>query len=439
MMAQIDINIQDAERQFQFMRKALLVYLFGTLLFYFFGPIGWVVVAPWTLVLVVLCYLGLALGSKSGHPRIVSVRLAQWTSKAKSGPRKGFFVAIFGVVIILSLKNAVIFGSPVPPPSTFASSYSTIKELEESIRGFAYVNFILSPLLLLSVCYLLQTTRQKWVNRIFITLAILFFIYSSIIVGSGNAIVEMVLLFLLIHLGRKRIKASSYLKALLAVIIVGLSIAGILRSRLEGLNTITMPVIPNQGIVDQFSIKDANVGQFSVYMLSRYLTQGYQGMQFGQAVSPQALALPFTSSRFMVRQYQRFGVLSEKFISLEEQINETAGWRDRQQWATTFLWLREDVPTILLPLLSYFFGKFFRNVTMVFLMMPSPFRLAQSMLIVRIILFLPLNAIFVATGEELVRSTVFLFIPSALLVMASIFRYFESSMLVSKPFPKRSL
>lgn len=428
-----DVDYSEAEHKFMFLRKALLVYLFGTLAFYLFGPIDWVVVAPWTLVLVVLCYVGLALGSKTGRPTIVSVRFAQWSSNKADKSKKWLLIAVIGVFAILALKNTVIFGSPVPPPATLTSGYATIKELEENIRGFAYVNFLLSPVLLLSICYLLQTTRQNIVNKIFIGTTILFFIYSGIIVGSGNAFIEVVLLILLIYLTRNRIKASSYVKAMVAVLIIGLSIGGILRPRLEGLETISMTVVPNQGIIDEFDIRESNAAEFSFYMLSRYLTQGYQGLQFGADVAPQALAIPLTSSRFMVRQYQRVGMLSEQFQSLEVQVNETAGWRDRQQWSTTFLWLREDIPTLLLPVICYLFGMFFRNIVMVYLMRPSAFRLAQTMLSIRIVLFLPLNAIFVATGDELVRSTVFLFIPSILLATAAILRHLGSRMLITEP------
>lgn len=418
----------EALAQYLLARNTLFLYCLATFFLYFFGPIPWVPVAPLSLTVIFFSYIAFFIGSRARGRR------ARKTYFGKRDQPKGrlFFSAgnpvlqVFFIIVITAVKNIVLFSTPLPSPLTILSSYDLLKNVEEENQIFAYLNFLISPLTIWLLAGLVMNKGKllSKTNLLISGFAVLFYLYSVTLTGSGNAIMEMMILFGLVFFRRHRVSLSTFLKLILGVVFVALTLAAVLRPRLADLDSITIPVEIQQGELYEFSLSDASLVDFSGFIMTFYVTNGYQGFQYSEGIRPDAMFYPLAASKFMQRQYQRFGLLPADFQSLEDKAEKRVGWPAGLLWSTAFLWFKENVPLLILPVLLYFFGIGFFHVIYGYLVFPSAFRLVQSMLMVKVIMFLPLNAISLATGEELSRTLIFLLFPA----LISIFVFLNSAL-----------
>lgn len=420
------VQTPDPHSQYRLIRNVLCAFCFFTFLLYLFGPIPWVPVAPVSLAVIFLSYSAFWYGSRSGGRQAsrVAFRSHLPRSEANSGIQKKPALLVLAIFFIVSLKNSVLFSSPFPPPAAILSSYEVLKKLEEGNQIFAYVNFFLSPLLIWLVASLMLNRFNKTSRSNFISsfLAVVFYIYSVALTGSGNAILELIILVSLLHARHYKVTRMTLIKLFAGVLITALILSAVLRPRLDNLDSIAIPVEVQSGQVYNFSLYNSSLVEFAGFIMSFYVTNGYQGFQYSEGISPDALWHPLAASKFMQRQYEKLGLLPQNFEALEAKVEKRSGWPAGLLWGTTFLWLRENVPLLGLPLVLYFIGVGFYYSVFGYLTFSTPFRLVQSMLMVKVVLFLPLNAISLATGEEMVRTMIFLLIPAFLLLSARIGR-----------------
>lgn len=96
--------------------------------------------------------------------------------------------------------------------------------------------------------------------------------------------------------------------------------------------------------------------------LGKYVSHAYCGLAY-------ALELPFEntyglgfSRSLMEYATQYFGIPYMNEHTYNARIDMLYGWKDGQWWPTAFIWYGNAVSLWLVPLVMFFFGRFFKNV-----------------------------------------------------------------------------
>ncbi len=392
------------------MQKFSNIWVFGTLLLFYFGPIPWDGARDgWVALVVVAAMVGLNLGCMSvpssavcTYRTVIPQRLANTKISA---------YAVMVVFILLSANQVynatgLSFISPSSWSVNFGEIYTEYQENSRIPRVSTPLESLMSlikaalfPLALAAFChYFLK-------DRILAALFIFPMVGSSFMRGTDKETFDILVMIIIcaFYSGFKRkiIVGAAVLVPIFLILFVERKLG-----RREDLPAcFEFVCISYDGLLSAISPKL----EFGWTMIVLYITNGYQGLsvaltvpfefQFGLGHLPPIQRLLCSLTRMMC-----------DISTYDDRITE-AGWDAAYRWTTLFPTLANDIHFVLIPIYMFFMGRIMRCAEIFWQNEKNPIALATLIMLSIFFAYLSANMQVAISLDWAVAWIFFVYIP----------------------------
>lgn len=392
------------------MQKFANIWVFGTLLLFYFGPIPWAGARDgWVALVVLTAMLGLNLGCWSVPAN------AQCSYRTVIPPRwvtrKMTAYTIVIVFILLSANQiysatGLSFLSPANWSLDFGSVYSDYQESTRTVKTSSTVDSLLSlikavlfPTSIVIFCYYFMK------DKILSCLFLFPMIGSSFMRGTDKETFDVLVIIIVTAFfsgyKRKIIIGASILVPIFLLLFIERKLG-----RREDLPACFEFVCINyNGFLSMISPKL----EFGWAIMTLYITNGYQGLSvaldvpfefhFGLGHLPPIEALVCSVARLMCD------------ISTYNQRITDAGWDAAYRWTTLFPTLANDLHFFLIPVYMFFMGRIMRSAEIFWENEKNPVALATLIMFSIFFAYLSANMQVAVSLDWAVAWIVLVYIP----------------------------
>lgn len=398
----------------------ILIYLIGTELLYFFGPLKWkteniITIFLFLFISNVLLYMGY----KSTMHKLIrkDFRIENTNNNSRDVQKKVLRYLRFTIPfnLIMTIANLLRYSglesfsigqiieklfSGLSDPGT---QYNAKFENKAVFGGdlLAPISTALAPLLWavlpLSLFYFRKLSK---LNKTLIVFTIFFEITRWISVGTNKGVIDVFLIFLSIFLLRKNTKTSKHKRKnngiLLGIVVIflifGLYFFSNSISSRVGDSMLIVQSLANNTQIDTNSLILKIVPDFLkviVIYITLYLTQGYQGLSltFSEQFIPM---FGIGNSSFLMANLQPLFNMNLFSKTYQYRI-QSSGWDAEVNWHTIYSWLANDISYIGVLILMFFIGKYIAIVYFRSIQHKNVLNITLFSLIVIMIFYFPMN------------------------------------------------
>lgn len=401
--------------------KLILIYLIGTELLYFFGPLDWQTKNITILLLFfIISNLLLYLGYRSTMAKLINKGI---------NDKKQYIPFVFSERTVLKyLRFLIPFNLVMSVANLLRYSglnvFSITQIFENLLLGFNNAGAqysakfenaslfggdilaplstalapILWPVLPLSLFYFKKLTK---INRILIIFTVFFEVTRWISIGTNKGIVDIFLILLSIYILQKNSKAiqkrRSYNNLILFfVVTIFLSLglyffSNTISSRIGDSMLIVQSLANNTQIdTDSLILKIfPDYLKITLIYITLYLTQGYQGLSltFNEPFVPM---FGIGNSNFLIENIQEV-FNTNIFRNTYQYRIQHSGWDAQVNWHSIYSWLANDLSYIGVIILMFFIGKYIAIIYFRSIKYKDPLFIVLFSLIVIMIFYFPIN------------------------------------------------
>lgn len=357
----------------------IIIYLFASILLYFFGPIKWNIDNGLLLFSYVsINYICIWLGYRRMMRRAIYNEYGYWCyDDDDGGDEIPYYSKLFTCILLFTIVCNLTYsffeygGISIDRILNMAQSYLNNRDFEAThnifTRIFTYLwglNYFYLP------CGIVLYKRLKILDKVLFWIALLTNIFFWLSIGTmkglGDILITAIVPFIVVTVKgkidawevKKALNKRKYTLLILGIlfaIVFGYSALNryILRGHndFSALNTLTRPFAKEE-ILWPFP--------YITNSIIAYVSHGYTGLAY-------ALKLPFKWTFFVGNSRALTNIIERKLldgsnvissITYVQRLQDVYGWKNGSIWPTAFTWLASDFSFILLPALMFFMGYF---------------------------------------------------------------------------------
>lgn len=401
--------------------KMILVYLIGTELLYFFGPLNWDTKNIIILVLFLfLSNLLLFLGYKSTISRFIIKEINEKKKYEFSVLNNIRLLKYLRVMIPLNLIMTIanllrytgldissmgqIFNNLILGVTNPGSQYSEKFENSSLFGGniLAPISTILAPILWpVLVLSLINFKKISFINKIFILLTIFFEITRWVSIGTNKGVLDIILILISVYILKKNERESNKIKQnnnkrltffVILFLILGLYFFSLTISSRTGDSSLILQSISNNTTIDTNSIIFKivpDVFKTLLIYVTLYLTQGYQGLSltFSESFIPM---FGIGNSNFLIENIKQL-FNNDLFINTYQNRIQYTGWDAQLNWHSIYSWIANDISYLGVLVLMFFMGKYIAVIYFRSIKYDDPLSIVLFSLMITMIFYFPMN------------------------------------------------